>query len=175
MSILGQDWQRIRSDKLHISVNELVGNNGFRAVVLFRLASWFVHRGIPILPEVLTSLALCLTGAEIRPQARIGPGLNIKHPGGIVIGWGVSIGANCTILQNVTIGESLNSYGDHSYPSIGHDVTLCAGSVIIGKIEIGDGAVVGANAVVLSDVPAGATVAGVPARIVRTEKQTEAK
>ena len=166
------DWARLRHDRLYDSAIQMIGNNGYHAVLFYRLANWLYIRRIPVLPQLLTSIALCMTGAEIFPQARIAPGLTIKHPGGIVIGSGAKIGRDCTILQNVTLGEKLGASGDHSYPTIGNRVTICAGAVIVGPVTIGDDATIGANAVVLMDVPAGATAVGVPARILRSGHTT---
>ena len=113
------------------------------------------------------SIGLSHTGAEIRPECGIGPGLLIQHPSGIVIGSGVVIGARCTLLQNVTLGEKYSHLGGHHYPRLGNNVTVCAGAVVLGSVVLGDDAVIGANSVVLSDVPSGTTAIGAPARIVR--------
>lgn len=167
-----EDWARLRHERFYHAAIQIIGNNGYHAVVLYRLASWFYTKRIPIVPHVLTSMALCFTGAEVLPQARIGGGLVIKHPAGIVIGSGAVIGCHCTLLQNVTIGEKLGDGGEHSYPTIGHGVTICAGAVILGSVTVGDGAMIGANSVVLCDVPAGATAVGVPARVIMSRRAT---
>lgn len=91
----------------------------------------------------------------LSPQAQIGEGLKLPHPVGIVIGDGVTIGAG-------RVGEGVNGL----YPKIGNDVIIYAGAKVIGNINIGDGAVIGANAVVIADVPKGGVVVGVPARLV---------
>jgi serine O-acetyltransferase len=131
-------------------------------------------RRIPILPEVIRAISVCLTGAEICPQAQIGPGFVIKHPAGIVVGHGVVMGSACTLLQNVTIGEKLDDTDYHSYPVIGDNVIVCAGAVIVGNITIGTDATIGANAVVLSNIPAGATAVGVPAQVVSIKRDLQA-
>jgi serine O-acetyltransferase len=166
----GKDWARLRHDTLYNALIQVIGNNGYHAVLIYRFANWLYVKRIPALPQLLTSMALCLTGAEISPQARIGAGLVIKHPGGIVVGAGAIIGCECTILQNATVGEKLDGGGDHSYPTIGNRVTICAGAVILGGVTIGDGATIGANAVVLDDVPPGTTAVGAPARIVTSRQ-----
>ena len=166
IAALKADWARLRHDRFYDVAIQLIGHNGYHAVLFYRLANWLYTKRIPALPEFVTSLALCITGAEILPQACIAPGLVIKHPCGIVIGSGAVIGRDCTILQNVTVGEKLNAAGDHSYPAIGSRVTICAGAVIVGGVSIGDDATIGANAVVLHDVPPGATAVGAPARII---------
>lgn len=93
------------------------------------------------------------------------PGLPVQHPMGIVVSNRATIGTNCTLLQHVKIGEK--SFGTRGAPRIGDGVFIGAGAVIVGPVMVGSHSVVGANAVVLEDVPAGVTVAGVPARVVR--------
>jgi len=104
------------------------------------------------------------TGADIPLNARIGGGLLIPHPNGIVIHPGSRIGPNCLIFQQVTIGDA------GGVPTIGGHVDIGAGARVLGPVVVGDHARIGANAVVLSDVPAGATAVGIPARIVSRER-----
>lgn len=101
--------------------------------------------------------------------------LTLKHPVGIVIGEGVRLGDRVTIYQNVTVGASrVGVAGERAYPEVEDDVTIFAGAVILGGVRLGRGCVVGANSVVTHDVPAYATVAGAPARIIRqSSKQVE--
>jgi serine O-acetyltransferase len=140
---------------------------GFRAVLLFRIAHALHAGGWPRAARFVANHSLASTGCDIRPEADIGPGLLLHHPAGIVIGGGARIARNCTILQGVTVGEKYSAAADHSYPQIGDGVTLCAGAVLLGAICVGSGSVIGANAVVLQDVPAGAVAVGAPARILR--------
>jgi serine O-acetyltransferase len=118
------------------------------------LARWFVleHR-----------LWSCVAGADIPLNSRIGGGLLLPHPVGIVVHPMATIGPNCLIFQNVTIAQGDRVPG---CPTLGAGVDVGAGAVILGGVTIGDRARIGANAVVLTDVPAGATAVGVPARIV---------
>ncbi|WP_133253988.1 serine O-acetyltransferase [Paenibacillus xerothermodurans] len=104
---------------------------------------------------------LLLHSIEISPLARIGPGLVIPHTLGIVIGGGAVIGRDVTIYQNVTIGTKNGK--DYRYPSIGDNTVLFSGCVVVGPIKIGNNAVVGANAVVVSDVPNDSIALGIPA------------
>jgi serine O-acetyltransferase len=104
-----------------------------------------------------------VTGAEIHLATRIGGGLLIPHPNGIVIHPDAVIGPNCLIFQQVTIGGGGKKSG---VPTLGGHVDVGAGAKILGGVVIGDHAKIGANAVVLDDVPAGATAVGIPARIV---------
>lgn len=104
-----------------------------------------------------------VTGADIPLGSCIGGGLLIPHPNGIVIHPGASIGPNCLIFQQVTVGT-----GKGGVPKIGGHVDIGAGARILGGVTIGDHARIGANAVVLTDVPAGAVAVGIPARILDT-------
>ena len=140
-------------------------NPGFRTTVLYRLANLAWRAGHIHLGLAIAAHNLKVTGADIQPGASIGPGLVIRHPVGIVVGIRVVIGSNCTLLQSTTLGEKLASTDDHTYPVLGDEVTVCAGAVVVGGISIGSGAVIGANSVVVRDVPAGATAVGAPARL----------
>lgn len=102
-----------------------------------------------------------VTGADIPLNSKIGGGLLIPHPNGIVIFPGSEIGPNCLLFQQVTIGSTQGGT-----PRLGGHVDVGAGAKIIGPVTIGDHAIIGANAVVTKDVPAGATAVGIPARIV---------
>jgi len=140
---------------------------GFRAVLLFRLANACCTKGLIGNARFLWQLNLLLHSCDIDPQATIGVGFFFPHPVGIVIGRQVCIGDNVTIYQNVTIGlvHSRNRPTNNEYPSLGDSVVIAAGASVLGKVRIGTNAVVGANAVVLADVPDNATAVGVPARM----------
>jgi serine O-acetyltransferase len=103
---------------------------------------------------------------DILPRATIGGGCIVAHGVGLVIGGGTVIGEDCTLLHGVTLGEV--RFDELDCPRIGNRVTIGAGAKVLGGITVGDDAVVGAGAVVLSDVPPGAVVAGVPARVINT-------
>jgi len=139
-------------------------NNGFLAVVLYRLAHWFKVRRIPLMGPLIARAQTLLTGVEIAPGATIGPGLLISHGQGIVIGQWATLGRGATLMQQVTLGAP--SIGRlEQMPSVGDDVFIGAGARLIGAITIGDGAKIGTNAVVTRDVPAGARVAAPVAEI----------
>jgi serine O-acetyltransferase len=137
-----------------------------RATALFRLATWFKQRRVPLLPGLLQRANYAWFGLEIPSGAAIGGGLYIPHPVGAVI-MPHRIGRNCSIIASVTIGMR----DEWAFPDIGDNVFIGAGARVLGGIRIGDGAIIGANAVVIHDVAAGATAVGVPARIIRRDGQ----
>ena len=104
-----------------------------------------------------------LTQSDIAPEAKLGKNLMLPHPNGVVIHEDAVVGDDCMIMQQVTIGM----IGDGEVPIVGNKVYIGAGAKIIGKVRIGDGARIGANAVVTTDVPAGCTAVGVPAKIIK--------
>ena len=138
---------------------------GFRAVLHHRIAHALFCRGFKFIAYLLATRSCSRTGADISPGASIGPGLLIHHPVGIVVGLGVVVGARCTLLQNVTIGERISD-ARNQYPVIGDDVIVAAGAVVIGPIKIGHQSIIGANSVVLHDIPDGVIAVGAPARII---------
>ena len=136
-------------------------------VALIRLAYWCSHHHLGLVSKVVCLINLVLFGLEYSPKVKIGPGLFLPHTVGTVIG-AASIGANATIFQGVTIGakEVDMDYCPDKRPTILNDVTVGAGAKILGGITIEDGARVGANAVVLDNIPAGSTAVGIPARLI---------
>ena len=133
-----------------------------RAMVVFRLAGWFKQHDIPFFPGFLQRVIYRRYGLEIPCGADIGGGLYIAHPVGTVI-MPKRIGRNCSIIASVTVGMR----SEWSFPDIGDNVYIGAGARILGGIRIGNDVSVGANAVVIHDAPDGATVVGVPARVIR--------
>lgn len=138
-------------------VEAVLFNNGFQAVVLYRLARWLRVRRIPVLPPAVARFNLFLTGVDLHPAAEIGPGLLIAHGHGLVVGGGARIGADALLLHGVTVG-SPSPGRVAQMPTIGDRVFLGAGAKVVGGVTIGDDVVVGPNAVILEDVPAGRRV-----------------
>src|SRR5579862_4485473 len=138
---------------------------GFHAIAAHRLIHPLYRAGIPILPRFLAQFVRFLTGIEIHPGATIGTGVFIDHGMGVVIGETAEVGDGCTIYQGVTLGGTSLSHGKR-HPTLGRNVTVGVNAAVLGAITLGDGAKVGGGSVVVKDVPANATVVGVPARIV---------
>lgn len=155
-------------------VSLLLLSPGFQALALYRtmrrMRDSFLFGRVPllrILPGLLPRLAQFLTACEIAASAEIEPGIKIHHAAGIVIGK-VRIASGVQIFQGVTVGaDGVTARGGDRYPTIGRGATLFAGAKVIGAVHVGEGAVVGANAVVTADVPDRGVAVGVPARVVK--------
>ncbi len=143
-----------------------------QAVLLFRLSHALLGLGLSPLAYWMQALELTLAGAEIHPAARIGPGLCLVHSNGVVIGDRAEIGAHFICFQGVTVGDSGKGDGQ---PILGDWVKAGAGAKILGGISIGERAIIGANAVVLCDVPAHGVAVGIPARIAKIRSASEAE
>ncbi len=133
-----------------------------RAIAFFRLACWFKQRRLPLFPGLLQRFIYRRYGLEIPSGADVGGGLYIAHPIGTVI-MPKRIGRNCSVIAAVTIGMR----SEWAFPEIGDNVFVGAGARVLGGICIGNDVTIGANAVVVHDVPDGATVVGVPARVIK--------
>ncbi len=138
------------------------------STILFRISQACGAR-IPLLAYVVKQVNHILTGADLAWQASVGPGLTLYHPTGVVLGPDVVVGRNCVLQQGVTLGAVRERGRMHDgrmdSPVIGDGVTVGAGARVLGPISLGDASVVGANAVVLVDVPPGHLAVGVPARV----------
>jgi len=138
---------------------------GFQARELHRLAHTLHRAGVPVVPRVVSHISRFVTGIEIHPGATIGQGLFIDHGMGVVIGETAEIGDDCNILQGVTLGGT-SLHRTKRHPTLGNRVTVGAGAKLIGAIEVGDNARIGAGSVVVTNVPPNATVVGVPGHVV---------
>ncbi|HYW53331.1 MAG TPA: serine O-acetyltransferase [Dongiaceae bacterium] len=146
-------------------IEVLLAYPGFHALVAHRLVHALHRARIPVLPRVLSTFARSFTGVEIDPGAKIGSGVFIDHGMGVVIGETAEVGDNCTIYQGVTLGGT-SLLRTKRHPTLGRDVTVGSGAAVLGAITVGDGAKIGANSVVVKDVPPNATVVGIPGRVV---------
>ncbi|MCG6896054.1 MAG: serine O-acetyltransferase [Thiocapsa sp.] len=142
---------------------------GLHAVLMHRLAHRLWKQDLKWLARLLSNVARLFTGIEIHPGAVIGRRFFIDHGMGVVIGETAVIGDDCTLYHGVTLGGTTWQKGKR-HPTLGRDVVVGAGAKVLGPLEIGDGVRIGSNAVVVKSVPAGATVVGVPGRIIEPAK-----
>jgi serine O-acetyltransferase len=141
---------------------------GIHALLAHRIAHALHAAGLPLLPRTISMVARTVTGIEIHPAARIGEGLFIDHGSGVVIGETADIGDNVTLYQGVTLGGTGFATGKR-HPTVQDNVTIGSGAKLLGPITVGHGAKVGANSVVITDVPPNSTVVGNPGHPVRVD------
>ncbi len=141
---------------------------GVQAVLVHRVAHGLHTVGVPVVPRTLSMLSRTWTGIEIHPAAQIGRGFFIDHGAGVVIGETAQIGSDVTLYQGVTLGGTGFQTGKR-HPTLEDNVTVGAGAKLLGAITVGHGAKIGANSVVIHDVPANSTVVGNPGHPVRVE------
>jgi serine O-acetyltransferase len=147
------------------AVEVILAYPGFHARQLHRLAHALHRRRLPLAPRLVSHLSRMLTGIEIHPGACIGEGLFIDHGMGIVIGETAEIGDDCHLMQGVTLGGT-STRRVKRHPTLGNGVLVGANAQIIGAVTIGDHARIGAGSVVVTNVPAYATVVGVPGHVI---------
>jgi serine O-acetyltransferase len=141
---------------------------GIHALLAHRVAHALHAAGVPLLPRSIALAARTVTGIEIHPAARIGVGLFIDHGSGVVIGETAEIGDDVTLYQGVTLGGTGFATGKR-HPTVQDNVTIGSGAKLLGPITVGHGAKIGANSVVITDVPPNSTVVGNPGHPVRVE------
>lgn len=168
-------FQRLREDigsvfdrdpAARTSFEVLTTYPGVHAVIFYRLshALWNLRLKWPA--RFLSTLARWITGIEIHPAAKIGRRFFIDHGMGVVVGETAEIGDDCTLYHGVTLGGTTWKKGKR-HPTLGNDVVVGAGAKVLGPIVIGAAARIGSNAVVVKDIPPGATVVGIPGRVVK--------
>jgi serine O-acetyltransferase len=141
---------------------------GVQALLAHRAAHALLEAGVPLLPRMIAYATRSMTGVEIHPAAQIGKEFFIDHGSGVVIGETATVGDRVTLYQGVTLGGTGFQRGKR-HPTLGDNVTVGSGAKLLGPIAVGDNAKVGANTVVVEDVPPGATVVGNPGHPVRVE------
>ena len=141
---------------------------GVQALLAHRVAHALHETGVPVAPRLLANTTRVLTGVEIHPAAKIGDALFIDHGAGVVIGETAEIGDNVTLYQGVTLGGTGFARGKR-HPTVGDDVVVGSGAKLLGPIDVGHCAKIGANSVVIHDVPANSTVVGNPGHPVRVD------
>jgi serine O-acetyltransferase len=141
---------------------------GIHALLAYRVAHAMGQAGVPVVPRLISMVTRAITGIEIHPSANIGQGLFIDHGAGVVIGETADIGNDVTLYQGVTLGGTGFATGKR-HPTVEDNVTIGSGAKLLGPITIGHGAKIGANSVVITDVPANSTVVGNPGHPVRVD------
>jgi serine O-acetyltransferase len=146
----------------------LLTYGGVQALLSHRVCHALYGAGVPVLPRFLAYLTKTMTGIEIHPAAQIGRGFFIDHGAGVVIGETAEVGENVTIYQGVTLGGTGFARGKR-HPTVGDEVMIGAGAKLLGPIVIGERSKIGANSVVIHDVPPNSTVVGNPGHPVRVD------
>jgi serine O-acetyltransferase len=171
-------FQRLREDINCVFDRDPAARNSFEVLTAYPgVHALLMHRihhklwcwGLKWLARMLSHLTRWLTGIEIHPGASIGRRFFIDHGMGVVIGETAEIGDDCTLYHGVTLGGTSWQKGKR-HPTLGKDVVVGAGAKVLGPLKIADGARIGSNSVVLKDVPPGATVVGIPGRIISTKR-----
>lgn len=169
-------FKRFRADLNAVKKNDpaarskfeiMLTYSGFKALRWHALARFFYKIKLKFLARCISQLGRFFTGVEIHPAAKIGLGVFIDHGMGVVIGETAEVGNNVVIYQGVTLGGTGKEKGKR-HPTIKDNVMISAGAKVLGNIVVGENSKIGAQAVVLKDVPPNCTVVGVPARIVRS-------
>lgn len=153
-----------RDPAARTTLEVLTAYPGLHALFMHRAARWLWCHGFKWFGRMVSHLARWFTGIEIHPGARIGRRFFIDHGMGVVIGETAEIGDDCTLYHGVTLGGTTWHKGKR-HPSLGNGVVIGAGAKVLGPVQVGHGARVGSNSVVVKDVPPGTTVVGVPARV----------
>jgi len=138
---------------------------GLHAIWLHRIAHNFYLKGWVVFPRLLNTFSRFLTGIDIHPGAKLGPGLFIDHGMGLVIGETAELGSNVTLYQGVTLGGTGKEKGKR-HPTIGNNVVVSSGAKVLGSFKVGDNSKIGSGSVVLKEVPPNSVVVGVPGRVV---------
>lgn len=157
-------------DPAAANIFEVLLYQGLWAMFFHRLAHFLYKIHIPIIPRLISQISRLLTLIEIHPGAQIGKRFFIDHGNGVVIGETAIIGDDVLMYQGVTLGGTGKEHGKR-HPSIGNNVVIGAGAIILGNIKIGDNSRIGAGAVVTKPVPPNSTVVGNPARVIVREGQ----
>jgi serine O-acetyltransferase len=141
---------------------------GVQALLAHRVAHALLEAGVPLAPRAIAYLSRAVTGVEIHPAAKIGGEFFIDHGSGVVVGETAEIGERVTLYQGVTLGGTGFQPGKR-HPTLGDNVTVGSGAKLLGPIAVGNGAKIGANTVVVEDVPPSSTVVGNPGHPVKVE------
>ncbi len=175
MGLLGEiDSYMSRDPALRSRLEVMLAYPGFHALVFYRIANWFWYKKFYLIGRFVSHLGRWFSGIEIHPGAIIGKRLFIDHGMGVVIGETAEIGDDVTLYQGVTLGATSTAKGKR-HPTLADGVIVGSGAQVLGPFTVGEGARIGANAVVVRAVPSGATMTGIPAKMAqpRSRKQPE--
>ncbi|MEV3042357.1 serine O-acetyltransferase EpsC [Paenibacillus larvae] len=170
-------WKTIRSDIQAVFDNDPAARSMFEVVFTYsglhaiwwhRIAHWFFRKRFFTIARILSQISRFLTGIEIHPGAVIGKRLFIDHGMGVVIGETCVIGDDVVLYQGVTLGGTGKEKGKR-HPTIGNKVVISSGAKVLGSFKVGDNSNIGANAVVLREVPPNSTVVGIPGKVVKRD------
>lgn len=163
-----EDIKAIFRDDPAVKNIEFLLYPGLHSIIVHRYIAHPLYMiKIPFIPRFISQIMRFLTGIEIHPGAKIGKGFFIDHGTGVVIGETAEIGKNCVMFQNVSLGGTGKEKGKR-HPTIGNNVLIGTGAILLGAIKVGNNVKIGANALVINkDVPDNCTIVGSPARIVR--------
>lgn len=142
--------------------------SGLHAIWAHRIAHWFYQNKRYTIARIISQASRFITGIEIHPGARIGDRLFIDHGMGVVIGETCEIGDDVVLYQGVTLGGTGKEKGKR-HPTIGNNVVISSGAKVLGSFQVGDNSLIGANSVVLREVPANSTVVGIPGKVVKQD------
>jgi serine O-acetyltransferase len=146
-------------------------NPGFRAVCFYRFQQFLFNHNWTLLAHFIFQINHSINGCELLPGCEIGHRLVIRHPTGIVLGQGAQIGSDCFLQHGVTLGVAhIGSNPTNEYPVIGNGVEIGSYAVIVGRVNVGESATIGALSVVTKDVPPFSVVVGAPAQVIRFKK-----
>ncbi len=139
---------------------------GFHAILFHKMSHFLYNIKLYFMARLISQISRHITGIEIHPGAKIGNNLFIDHGMGIVIGETAIVGENCTIYHGVTLGGTGNEKNVKRHPTIGNNVIIGSGSKVLGPVVINDNVKVGANTVVLEDIPFGKTIVGIKGKVI---------
>ncbi len=167
-SIIIEDFKNVKNHDpaLHSNFEILFNYPGVWAIFFYRISHWLYLKGLRFLPRLISAIGQFLTGVDIHPAAKLGRRVFIDHATGVVIGETAEVGNDVLIYQQVTLGGVSLSKGKR-HPTIEDNVIIGAGAKILGNIRVGKEAKIGANSVVIKDVPPECTAVGVPAKITK--------
>ena len=172
-SVIKEDFLNVKRNDpaLHSSFELFFNYPGLWAMLFYRIANALYKRGLRFIPRFISGIGQFLTTVDIHPAATIGRRVFIDHGVGVVIGETAIIGDDVVIYQQVTLGAVSTSHGKR-HPTVESNVVIGAGAKVLGNIHIGEGAKIGANSVVVKDVPKYATAVGIPARIITCDAKS---